>query len=203
MYGSAFHAAKMTPMPKLAAVGVLAALVLLAALPPPGHAQCTPENPAGPVPPHEADLVYLPTPHHVVGAMLRLAAVSPVDVVYDLGSGDGRIPIAAARDFGARAVGVELDTARVELARCHARAAGLDQRVVFRRQDLFATELGEATVVTLFLFHDVNLKLAPLLRALRPGTRIVSHRFGLGDWKPDRTVEADGHLLMLWVVPEP
>jgi SAM-dependent methyltransferase len=157
-----------------------------------------------PVPPHEADILHLPTPHRVVDAMLRLAGVSGADVVYDLGSGDGRIPIAAARDFGARAVGVELDAARVELARCHARAADVEKRVEFRQQDLFATDLREATVVTLFLFADLNQKLAPRLRAqLRPGTRIVSHRFGLGDWKPDRTIEADGHELLLWIVPAP
>lgn len=178
-------------------------LALLAALAAPlAHAQCAPKNPTGPVPPHEADLIYLPTPHPVVAAMLRLAGVSRADVVVDLGSGDGRIPIAAARDFGARGVGVELDSSLVEAARCSARVAGLEKRVEFRHQDLFLADLREATVVTLFLLPEVNRKLAPRLRAeLRPGTRIVSHRFGLGDWQPDRTIEADGHPLFLWVVP--
>jgi SAM-dependent methyltransferase len=186
-------------MPKLAAT----ALALLAALAAPAHAQCTPKNPTGPVPAHEADLIYLPTPHPVVAAMLGLAGVSRADVVYDLGSGDGRIPIAAARDFGARGVGVELDSSLVEAARCNARVAGLEKQVEFRHQDLFAADVREATVVTLFLFPEVNQRLAPRLRAqLKPGTRIVSHRFGLGDWKPDRTIEAEGRQLLLWIVPE-
>lgn len=180
------------------APGLLAAAMMLAQ---PAGAQCRPKNPAGPLPPHEADLLYLPTPHHVVAAMLRLAGVSQADVVYDLGSGDGRIPIAAARDFGARGVGLELDSSLIEAARCNARTAGLEKQVEFRRQDLFRADLGEATVVTLFLFPDMNRQLAPKLRAeLRPGARIVSHRFGLGDWPPDREIEADGHTLLLWTV---
>jgi len=184
-------------MPRIA----LAALSLLAVLAAPqAHAQCAPKNPTGPVPPLEADLLYLPTPHPVVDAMLRLAGVTRADVVVDLGSGDGRIPIAAARDFGARGIGVELDSALVESARCHAREAGLEKSVEFRHQDLFAADLRDATVITLFLLPEVNQKLAPRLRALRPGTRIVSHRFGLGDWKPDRAIEADGHPLLLWIV---
>jgi SAM-dependent methyltransferase len=190
----------MPSMPKIA----LAVLALFAALalPADAPAQCVPGNAAFPLLPHEADLAYLPTPHPVVDAMLRLAGVSRADVVYDLGSGDGRIPIAAARDFGARGVGLDLDVAQVEVARCNAQVAGLDKQVEFRHQDLFTAELREATVVTLFLFPDVNRRLAPVLRAqLRPGTRIVSHRFGLGDWKPDRAIEADGHSLLLWIVP--
>jgi SAM-dependent methyltransferase len=188
-------------MPRLAAAA-FAFLTILSVCQ--AQARCVLESAARGVPLHEADLVHLPTPHPVVAAMLRLAGVSRADVVYDLGSGDGRIPIAAARDFGARAVGVELDAAHVELARCHARAAGLEKRVEFRHQDLFAADLREATVVTLFLLHDVNQKLAPQLRAqLKPGTRVVSHRFGLGDWQPDRTIEADGHPLLLWIVPAP
>ena len=132
--------------------------------------------------------------------MLRLAAVSPRDVVYDLGSGDGRIPIAAARDFGARAVGVELDGKHIEAARCHARVAGVEKEVEFRQQDAFLADLSDATVVTLFLFPEINSRLAPRLRGLRAGTRIVSHRFGLGDWRPDRSVDVGGHPLLLWIV---
>jgi len=179
-------------------------VALLAALVPPlVHAQCLPREAAKPVP-HDSDLLYLPTPHHVVAAMLRLAKVSSADVVYDLGSGDGRIPIAAARDFGARGVGIELDAALVETARCSAREAGLEKRVEFVQQDLFLAELREATVVTLFLFPDINRRLAPRLRAeLKPGARIVSHRFGLGDWAPDRVVEWGGNRLLLWTVPQP
>jgi SAM-dependent methyltransferase len=151
---------------------------------------------------HEAEVLYLPTPQPVVDAMLRLARVSRTDVVYDLGSGDGRIPIAAARDHGARGIGIELNGRMIERARCHAREAGVEHLVEFRQEDLFGAELRDATVVTLFLFPQMNERLGPKLRAeLRPGTRIVSHRFGLGDWLPERTIEADGHPLLLWTVP--
>ena len=151
---------------------------------------------------YEADVLYLPTPHAVVEAMLKLAGVSRSDVVYDLGSGDGRIPIAAARAYGARGVGIELDGRMLERARRNAREAGMERLVEFRQEDLFLTDLREATVVTLFLFPDLNRRLGPKLRAeLRPGTRIVSHRFGIGDWKPERTIEVGGHPVMLWKVP--
>ena len=153
---------------------------------------------------HEADVLYLPTPHHVVDAMLRLAAVSQADTVYDLGSGDGRIPVAAARDYGARAVGVELDGRMIERARCNARESGTERLVEFRQEDLFRADLRGATVVTLFLFPEMNRRLARKLRdELRPGTRIVSHRFGLGDWPPERIIEAGGNELLLWRVPGP
>ena len=151
---------------------------------------------------HDADMLYLPTPHGVVTAMLRLAGVSASDVVFDLGSGDGRIPIAAAREFGARGVGIELDGRMIGRARCSSRQAGTENRVEFRQQDLYSADLREATVVTLFLFPEMTRRLGPkLLTELRPGTRIVSHRFDLGDWRPDRTVEAAGHPLLLWTVP--
>ena len=151
---------------------------------------------------HEADALYLPTPHHVVAAMLRLAGVSRTDVVYDLGSGDGRIHIAAARGYGARGVGIELDGRMIERARCNAREAGIEPLVEFRQEDLFLADLREATVVTLFLFPELNRRLRQkLVSELRPGTRIVSHRFGLGDWPPERTIEAGGHPLLLWTVP--
>jgi SAM-dependent methyltransferase len=153
---------------------------------------------------HEAQLLYLPTPHHVVEAMLELARVAPGDVVYDLGSGDGRIPIAAARRHGVRAVGIELDARLVERARCNAREAGVAHLVEFRQQDLFDASLREATVVTLFLFPETNRRLRPKLAAeLAPGARVVSHRFGLGGWPPDRELDAGGHPLLLWTVPRP
>lgn len=167
-------------------------------------AACTPTRSGEPnaAEMHEAEVLYLPTPQPVVDAMLRLAGVRRTDVVYDLGSGDGRIPISAARDYGARGVGIELDGRMLERARCNAREAGMDHLVEFRQQDLFLAELPKATVVTLFLFPQMNQRLGPKLRAdLRPGTRIVSHRFGIGDWKPDRIIEADGHELLLWTVP--
>jgi SAM-dependent methyltransferase len=151
---------------------------------------------------HEAEVLYLPTPHHVVAAMLRLADVSKTDVVYDLGSGDGRIPIAAARDHGARGVGIELDGRMIERARCNAREAGMEHLVEFHQEDLFRADLRQASVVTLFLFPELNRRLMPkLFSELRPGTRIVSHRFGLGDRAPERTIEAGGHPLLLWTVP--
>jgi SAM-dependent methyltransferase len=151
---------------------------------------------------HEAEVLYLPTPHHVVEAMLRLAEVSRTDVVYDLGSGDGRIPIAASRIHGARGVGIDLDGRMIERARCNAREAGVERLVEFRQADLFIADLREATVVTLFLFPEMVHRLLPKLRSeLRPGTRIVSHRFGHSSWLPDRTIEAGGHVLLLWTVP--
>lgn len=150
------------------------------------------------------DVRYEPSPHKVVRAMLDLAQVGEQDVVYDLGSGDGRIPIAAARDFGARAVGVDIDPKLVARARENARKAGVADRVSFRNEDLFAADFSEATVVTLFLYPDVNLKLRPkLLSTLKPGTRVVSHMHSMGDWRPQRTIRADGREIHLWVIPEP
>lgn len=152
--------------------------------------------------PHDADVLYLPTPPAVVEAMLDLAGIRPGDVLYDLGAGDGRIVIAAARRYGVRAVGIELDTRKVAEARANVARAGLSDRVEIRHGDLFDTDLGEASVVTLFLFPELNARLAPKLRReLQPGTRVVSHRFGLGDWPPDRRIEARGHPLLRWTVP--
>ena len=144
----------------------------------------------------------MPTPHLVVAEMLRLARASATDVVYDLGSGDGRIPIAAARDYGARGIGIELDPHLVARARCLAREARVEHRVEFREQDLFTAEMRDATVVTLFLFPEMNQRLVPRLRAeLRPGTRIVSHWFDLGDWAPDAERELGGHRILMYTVP--
>ncbi len=151
---------------------------------------------------NEAEVLYLPTPQPVVEAMLRLARVSRADVVYDLGSGDGRIPITAARAYGARGVGIELNARMIERARRNAREAGMEHLLEFRHEDLFGSDLRAASVVTLFLFPQLNAQLRPkLLAELRPGTRIVSHRFGIGDWPPDRTVEIGGHQILLWTVP--
>lgn len=149
------------------------------------------------------DVRYEPSPHKVVRAMLELAEVSEQDLVYDLGSGDGRIPIAAARDFGARAVGIDIDPKLVARARENARKAGVADRVSFRNEDLFEADFSQATVVTLFLYPDVNLKLRPkLLSTLKPGTRVVSHMHSMGDWRPQRTIRADGRAIHLWVIPE-
>lgn len=148
-----------------------------------------------------SDVPYVPTPPAVVEAMLRVAGVGPEDVVFDLGSGDGRIVIAAARDFGARGTGVDIDAGLVERARENARLAGVDDRVGFVRQDLFATDLREATVVTLYLLPMVNLRLRPKLLELPPGTRVVSHAFDMDSWTPDEEMEVEGRRVMFWRVP--
>jgi SAM-dependent methyltransferase len=151
-----------------------------------------------------AEVLHLPTPHPVVEAMLQIAGVRAGDVVYDLGSGDGRIPIAAARRYGVRAVGIELDARLVEQARCRAQEAGVAHLVEFRQQDIFDSDLREATVVTLFLFPQTNEKLLPKLRAELPaGARIVSHRFGIGDWPPEREISAGGNPVLLWRITRP
>jgi len=146
------------------------------------------------------DVGYVPTPPEVVMAMLRLARVGPDDLVYDLGSGDGRIAIAAAQRFGARATGVELDPARVAQARANAVRQRVADRVSFVAGDLFEQDLAPATVITLYLLPRLNLRLRPTLQALRPGTRIVSHAFDMGDWAPDQTRVVADHPIFLWVV---
>lgn len=150
----------------------------------------------------EPDVRYEPTPRPVVRQMLRLAEVGPDDVVYDLGSGDGRIPITAAREFGARGVGIEIDAALVRRSEANAREAGVTDRVTFRHADLFEAEIGGATVVTLFLYPDVNLRLRPkLLAELAPGTRVVSYWHDMDEWQPERTVRAGPARIYLWRIP--
>jgi cyclopropane fatty-acyl-phospholipid synthase-like methyltransferase len=145
---------------------------------------------------------YVTTPPEVVRAMLSLAAVGRHDVVYDLGCGDGRIVIAAARDFGARGVGIEISPEHTAEARAKARRAGVARRVEIRQQDLFDTDLSPATVVAIYLLPEVNLRLRPkLLKELKPGARVVSHSFHMGDWKPAKVVEAHGTKIYLWIVP--
>ncbi|MBI2290432.1 MAG: class I SAM-dependent methyltransferase [Betaproteobacteria bacterium] len=147
------------------------------------------------------DVPYVPTPPVVVEEMLRLANVGPADFVIDLGSGDGRILIAAAEKFGARGIGVDLDPERIEESVYGAQLAGVSDRVAFERQDLFKFDISRASVVTMYLLPSVNLKLRPrLLKELKPGTRIVSHDFDLQDWQPDQksTVRKN---VFLWIVP--
>jgi|SRR5690606_10252241 len=147
----------------------------------------------------EPDVVFAPTPSDVVAAMLQMADVGPGDVVYDLGCGDGRIPIAAARDHGARAVCVEIDPELVRRARERVRRAGLQDRVEVRHADLFETDLSGATVVTLYLLDDLNLRLRPKLRRELPhGARVVSHTFSMGDWEPDEWARVGGTVVYLW-----
>ena len=148
------------------------------------------------------DVIFVPTPYEVVDEMLKLANVKKGDVLYDLGSGDGRIPVTAAKKFGIRAVGVDIDPQRIEEAKENARKNGVGRLVEFRNEDLFRTKFSEATVVTLYLLPDLNVKLRPrLLAELKPGTRIVSHQFDMGTWKPDRKVELNGRTIYLWTVP--
>ena len=149
---------------------------------------------------------YVPTPPDVVTRMLTLAGVTARDVVYDLGCGDGRIVIAAARTFGARGVGVDIDPQRIEESRANARRDGVAERVTFLQQDLFATDIREASVVSLYLLSKLNLQLRPkLLSDLRPGTRVVSHAFDMGDWRPDKELRVPGspsaHHVYYWVIP--
>jgi precorrin-6B methylase 2 len=152
----------------------------------------------------QPDVIFVPTPTEVVGAMLKLARVTPSDVVYDLGSGDGRIPIAAAKSYGAHGVGIDIDPERVREATQNAKAAGVADKVTFTQGDLFTTDLSGATVVTLYLSPAVNHRLAPrLMTELKPGTRIVSHAFDLGDWKPQQTVMVNGRPIYLWIVASP
>jgi SAM-dependent methyltransferase len=152
--------------------------------------------------PSSLDVPYEPTPPEVVRAMLQLGEVAPGDVVYDLGCGDGRIVVEAAK-LGARGVGVDLDPQRIREARANARAAGVEKALELRVADLFATDLRPATVVMLFLWPEVNLRLRPkLLAELRPGARVVSHWHEMGDWKPARTVEVSGRNVYLWIIPE-
>jgi hypothetical protein len=149
------------------------------------------------------DVIWLPTPESLVERMLTMAQVTPADVVYDLGSGDGRLVIAAAKRGARKAVGVEIDPALVREARENARAARVEDGVTFVQGDLFQVDFSDATVVTLYLYRDLNLLLRPKLLALRPGTRIVSHRFDMGDWKPAATRHVEGRTIYLWIVGSP
>ena len=175
----------------------LLALCLLVALP--VNAQTVTTVP-------DLDVPFVPTPMLVVTEMLQVANVNANDVLYDLGSGDGRIVIAAARDFGARGVGIDIDPQRVWEATHNAGKAGVADRVQFLQGDIFKADIREATVVTLYLLSSVNFQLRPkLLRELRVGTRVVSHNYDMADWKPEKTitmtVSGSQHTIYYWVVP--
>jgi len=161
-------------------------------------------------PRREPDVPYVPTTEAAVEAMLKLAGVKKTDIVYDLGCGDGRIVISAAKNFGARAVGIDINPVRIGEARENAKKSGVEKLVRFEENDLFEANFREATVVTLFLLPHINLKLRPkLLEDLKPGTRVVSNTFDMGDWKPDKEVIVPdttddsylSHKLYLWTVP--
>jgi precorrin-6B methylase 2 len=164
-------------------------------------------------PKHQVDVPYVPTTEEAVKAMLKLADVKKTDIVYDLGCGDGRIVIAAAKEYGARGVGIDINPERIQEAEENAKKAGVEKLVRFEENDLFEADIHEATVVTLFLLNSVNLKLrTKLLKDLKPGTRIVSNTFDMGDWKPDKEFtlgdDSDGddfglsHKFFLWIVPQ-
>lgn len=147
------------------------------------------------------DIHYVPTPQDAVEAMLKVAQVTATDVVYDLGSGDGRIPITAARKYGARGVGIEIDPALVRKANEAARKAGVADKVTFFQADLFKADLAQATVVTLFLSPSMNLRLrSKLMRELAPGTRIVAYRFPVPDWPPDQQLKVGGRDVYFWMI---
>ena len=152
----------------------------------------------------EPDVIYVPTPQEVVDEMLALAKVTKNDVIYDLGSGDGRIPVTAAKRFGTRGFGIDINPERIKEANANAQKAGVTNRVKFLNQDLFTTDISQATVVTLYLLPQLNVKLRPqLFKQLKPGTRIVSHDFDMGEWKPERTVQTnEGSTIYLWTIPK-
>jgi SAM-dependent methyltransferase len=154
-------------------------------------------------PTREPDVIFVPTPQEVVEGMLKLAKVGPKDVVYDLGCGDGRTVITAYKKFGARAVGIDIDPQRIAESTANAREQGVEGKVKFIQGDLFEADIHEATVVTLYLLSSLNVKLRPKLwRELKPGTRIVSHAFDMGDWQPEKTEDIDGRQIYLWTIPK-
>jgi 16S rRNA G966 N2-methylase RsmD len=172
----------------------LAALIVLALLSAPAAAQQ-----AGTL--RQPDVIFVPTPQEVVDAMLQMANVTAKDVVYDLGSGDGRIPITAAQKFGARAVGIDIDPQRIKEANENLAKANVGDKVKFLNQDLFTTDLSPATVITLYLLPSLNVKLMPKLKQLKPGTRIVSHSFDMGsEWPPEKTQDVQGRTIYYWTI---
>ena len=148
------------------------------------------------------DVIFVPTPNEVVEKMLEMAKVTAKDTLYDLGCGDGRIVITAAQKFGARAVGIDIDPKRIQEANANAKAAKVTDKVKFVEADLFESDISEATVVSLYLLTRLNEKLKPkLLKELKPGTRVVSHAFDMGDWKPEATASVSASTVYLWRIP--
>ena len=149
----------------------------------------------------EPDVIYVPTPQEVVDAMLEMANVSATDVVYDLGSGDGRIPITAAQKYGARAIGIDINPQRIKEANENLAKANVGNKVTFLNQDLFETDFSDATVVTLYLLPRLNLQLMPKLKSLKKGTRVVSHSFHMGDeWPPEKSQNVNGSAIYFWTI---
>jgi precorrin-6B methylase 2 len=153
-------------------------------------------------PKRDPDVPYVPTREEVVAGMLKLGGVKAGDVVYDLGCGDGRIVITAAQKYGTRGIGIDINPQRIREAEENAKRSGVTDKVKFIEQDLFEAKISDATVVMLYLLPSVNLKLRPkLLSDLKPGTRIVSHSFDMGDWKPEKEIEVDGERIYFWTIP--
>lgn len=184
----------------------LAGALLAAAGQAPAAAQPAPPPPATGA---EKLAPYLPTPQEVVDRMLQMADVKATDIVYDLGCGDGRLVVTAAKRYGARGIGFDIDPARIAESRANAKAAGVESLVEFRLQDALTVDVSPATVVTLYLLTEANLKLRPTLQArLKPGSRVVSHQFGMGEWVPQRTEtitdkRGTTRLLYLWTIGAP
>jgi hypothetical protein len=147
------------------------------------------------------DVIWVPTPDDVVDRMLTMAQVTPSDFVMDLGSGDGKIAIAAARKFGARSLGIEYNSDMVKLAQDNAQMAGVAEKASFRRADIFATDFSQASVITLYLLPALNMKLRPQILSMRPGTRVASHSFNMEDWEADEISTLDGRRAYFWIVP--
>ena len=183
-----------------AAIGTALAVVLLTAAPLTGQ-QAAPATGQQQGTLRQPDVIYVPTPQEVVDAMLAMANVTAKDVVYDLGSGDGRIPITAAQKHGARAIGIDIDPQRIKEANENLAKAAVGDKVKFLNQDLFTTDISDATVVTLYLLPSLNLKVMPKLKALKPGTRIVSHSFDMGtEWPPEKTQDVNGRMIYYWTI---
>lgn len=175
----------------------LVATIVVASLP--GAAVAVAQD----APPRRPDVIYVPTPEAVVEAMLQVANVGKNDIVYDLGCGDGRIPVTAARKYGARGVGIDIDPQRIREANENVAKNKVGDLVKIVQGDLFEQDLSQATVVTLYLLPSLNVKLMPkLMKELKPGTRIVSHAFDMGDWKPEKELDVEGRKVYYWTIPK-
>jgi ribosomal protein L11 methylase PrmA len=154
-------------------------------------------------PTRRPDVIYVPTPEAVVEAMLQVANVGKNDIVYDLGCGDGRIPVTAAKKYGATGVGIDIDPQRIKEAKENVAKNNVGDKVTIVQGDLFEQDLSKATVVTLYLLPSLNVKLMPkLMKELKPGTRIVSHAFDMGDWKPEKELDVEGRKVYFWTIPK-
>ena len=154
-------------------------------------------------PARRPDVIYVPTPEAVVEAMLQVANVGKDDIVYDLGCGDGRIPVTAAKKYGARGIGIDIDPQRIAEANENVKKNKVEDKVKIVQGDLFQQDLSQATVVTLYLLPSLNVKLMPkLMKELKPGTRVVSHAFDMGDWKPEKEIDVEGRKVYYWTIPK-